>query len=341
MPVLMLALALLAFASGGCDSCNNDPARHIVDSPHGGSDAAFHDAALVDAHDPNSDILVTQSPAGPGNGDMATWSGVLQFSVSGDGGALVGEAGLAKTELADPAGLAFKSATSEIFVGNRHGNNAADGTPGSVSRYAYDQTTHALTARTAITGNGLAGVHQIVFSPTTGELFAANVDNAISRFTFDAAGDPVPNGTIGTGPTRGVLVAPDGKRLYATAASGTIRQFELATGTELAAITVVAPSNPDLHFFAYRLGDVYVAGLDTQLVYRYHLEANDDLTFVETIAAASPIGIAFSADGSEMFVTGHRTVDLIQRYTFDGTTWQPTGTQDLGSSLAGIVIVPG
>ncbi len=330
--------ALVALTGGGCDGCNNNPARRIAD---GRADDAgsFHDAAAFDASNPNSDILVTQSPAGPGNGDMATWSGVLQFSVTGDGAALVAEPGLAASALADPAGLAFRSTTSEIFVGNRHGNNAADGTPGSISRYAYDQTTHALVPEPAILGNGLAGVHQVTFSPTTGELFAANVNTAVSRFTFDATGTAIPNGTIASGPTRGVLVAPDGKRLYVSGASATIRQFDLATGTELPATTLTTAG--DLHFFALRLGELYVAALDDNKVYRYRLDANDDLTYVDATDAASPIGIAFSADGSEMFVTGHRTVDLLQRYTYDGTTWQPAGTQDLGSSLAGIVIVPG
>ena len=58
-----------------------------------------------------------------------------------------------------------------------------------------------------ITGNGLDGVHQVAFSPTTGELFAANQGNGISRFVFDNAGTPAANGTIGSGTTRGVFVA--------------------------------------------------------------------------------------------------------------------------------------
>lgn len=335
-------LALVLLALPACDGCGSDPNRHIIDSPHAGSDSTvFHDAALVDASNPNSVLFVTQSPPGPDNGNQATWAGVLQFSITGDGSPLVAEAGIVKTELADPIDLAFQSKTSEIYVSNRHGNNAADGVAGSISRYAYDQATHGLTQLAPITGNGLAGPHQIVFSPTTGELFAGNVDNSISRFTFDASGAAIANGTIGTGLTRGVFVSPDGKRLYATAASATIRQFDLATNTELTPVTITAPANPNLHFFGYRLGDLYVAALDLQKVYRYHLEANDDLTFVEAIDASSPIGISFSADGMEMFVTGHRTSDLVQRYTFDGTTWQPAGTQDLGVSLGGILLVPG
>jgi hypothetical protein len=64
---------------------------------------------------------------------------------------------------------------------------------------------------------------------------------------------------------------------------------------------------------------------------------------VQAIAAESPVGVAFSADGAEMFVSGHQTVDLLQRYTYDAAsdTWTPSGTMDLGSSLGGVLIVPG
>jgi DNA-binding beta-propeller fold protein YncE len=99
----------------------------------------------------------------------------------------------------------------------------------------------------------------------------------------------------------------------------------------------------DLHFLAFRLNELYVAAFDDNEVYRYTLDANDNLTFAQQIDAASPVGIAFSADGAEMFVTGHLTSDLLQRYTYDGASdsWMANGTMDLGISLGGIVIVPG
>src|ERR1700710_2305226 len=90
------------------------------------------DASRIDASDFNSDIFVTQTPPGPQNASPANWSGVLQFSVTGDFAPLVTESGIASTQLADPAAIAFRPRSSEIFIGNRHGNNAADGVAGSV-----------------------------------------------------------------------------------------------------------------------------------------------------------------------------------------------------------------
>jgi DNA-binding beta-propeller fold protein YncE len=336
----VLFFAMWAWA--GCDGCN-DGSRHIADAPHAFADAphTFMDASSIDASDPNSEILVTQTPPGPQNADPTNWSGVLQLSVTGDFAPLVMETGVAKTQLADPAGIAFRSMSSELFVGNRHGNSAADGVPGTVGRLRYTQGTHALEAEPDISGNGLSGVHQVTFSPTSGEMFAANYGGGVSRFTFAADGTPVANGMISDATTRGVLVAPDGKRLFVTNANNLIRSFDLTTGTEAATITL--SSSGVLHYLAYRLGDVYVAALADNMVYRYHLEANDDLTYVQAIAAQSPVGVAFSADGAEMFVSGHQTVDLLQRYTYDAQTdtWTPSGTMDLGSSLGGVVIVPG
>lgn len=328
---------------GGCSSCDNNPVRHLdahaeVDAPR---DSPI-DISPFDASNPNSTVLVTISPGGPSNQDMATWGGVLQFQVDGDGSALVAGTGIDKTAVEDPCGLAFRSTTSEIFVGNRHGNNSADGTAGSVSRFAYNQATHALVAKPEILGNGLSGVHQVSFSATTGEMFAANVSNGISRFTFDGNGDPVANGALIAGAaTRGVIVSPDGTRLYVSTAGNVIREFDLASGNEVTGVTLATTGN--LHFFAFRKGELYVAALGDNQVYRYTLDANNDLSFKQMISANQPVGVAFSADGGEMYVTGHFSSDVLQRYIYDsGTdTWTPTGTMNLGASLGAVVVVPG
>ena len=171
-------------------------------------------------------VLVTESPPGPDNGNRASWGGVRAFFVRGTGAVLESTEGIPATSLADPVGLAFRASSSEVFVSNRHGNNSADGVAGSIARFAFDPQTRRL-ARGAITGNGLAGVHQAAFNPVSGELFAANVKGGISRFTFDAAGTAVAADNA-TGEARGVAVSPDGKRLYVSGATPVIRQIRVA-----------------------------------------------------------------------------------------------------------------
>ena len=329
----MRALCVLGLLA----ACGDDPVHHLPDAPPG-TDAPATSDAFVD-HD--STILVAQSPGGPANGDPATWGGVLQYQVTGDGSALVAGTGIPKTQLEDPVDLLFRPATHELLVSNRHGNNAADGVPGSISRFHYDQASHAFTATGEITGNSLAGVHQVAISPTTGELFAANVNGPISRFTFDGTGAAVANGSLPLAAVRGVLVSPDGTRLYASSADALIHQFDLATGAELAPITVA--NGGELHFFAIRDGDLYVGGLSDGAVHRYRIGAGGALAFVQDIAADSPVSVAFSADGLEMFVTGHKTSDLLDRFRYDAPTdsWIKTDAIDQGASLGGIAILPG
>ena len=324
LPVLVVALLA---------ACGDDAVHHLPDGPPGG-DGATADVSTVD-HD--STILITQSPGGPLNNDPATWGGLLQYQVTGDGSALVAAAGIPKTMVQDPVAVAFQASTHELFVGERHGNNAADGVAGSITRFLYDQATHTFTAHGEITGKALAGVHQVAFSPTTGELFAANVNGPISRFTADGAA----NGTLPLGAVRGVVVAPDGKRLYASSATNQIIQFDLATGAQLASVTT--SGNGQLHFFALRDHDLYVGGFADNAVHRYRIGSDDELAFVQDIAADSPVGVAFSADGLEMFVTGHKTSDLLDRFRYDAAsdTWIKTDAIDQGVSLGGVVILPG
>jgi formylglycine-generating enzyme required for sulfatase activity len=140
------------------------------------------------------DLVVTGTPRGPDNHDPGIWRGVRHYVVAEDGAALVAATGIGAGALHDPYGLAYRASSRELFVGNRHGNVAADGVAGSIQRFVYDSGTHTFTANGEITGNGLDGVHQLAFSPDTGELFAANVGSGISRFMFDASGAASPNG---------------------------------------------------------------------------------------------------------------------------------------------------
>ncbi len=94
------------------------------------------------------ELFVTQSPPGPQNQDPASWSGVLQYHATNNSGPLVAGGGIDKTNLADPAGLAFRQSTRELFVGNRHGNN----NPSSISRFIFDGASRRLTPNGKITG---------------------------------------------------------------------------------------------------------------------------------------------------------------------------------------------
>jgi hypothetical protein len=324
------------------------------------------EASAPDAADGSRDagsgfsLLVTETPPGP-TIPQNLWGGVLRFTFAGDGAPLSGAPGIDRSKVSDPASLAFRAASSEVFVGNRHGNTGAP----SISRFVYDPVTGTLTPNGTITGNSLNQVSQIAFHPITGELFAANlnIDSGglvvagpkISRFTFDGAGNAVPNGTLGTGSAGGVAVAPDGKRLYTTfdaciagtvcsagsQTSNVIQQLDLAGGAESTATTIASAAR--LFQFAWRESVLYVGALDDNQVFRLTIDASDNLTLKDSIAADAPGNVAFSPDGREMFTAGTVTSSLIGRFTYDATkdSWTPLEKITTSSSLGGIVIVPG
>jgi hypothetical protein len=285
-------------------------------------------------------LIVTESPPGPDNGNMTTWGGIRQYLVSGAGATLQPAAGIPAAMVADPAGLAFRSASSELFVGNRHGNNSTGGVAGSISRFKYDAANRTFTPNGTITGNGLSGVHDMTFSPTTGELFATNYVGCVSRFTFDGTGNATANGTLGTGSCRGVAVSADGKRLYVTLATTTIQQFALQTGGDLG--TTAVAGNPSLHYLAWQAGRLYAAGLTNNTIHRFDVIASGALMLKDTIASSSPSAIAFSPDGLEMLSSGHKTSSLIERYPYQAGTdaWGTPTDFNADRSLGDILVVP-
>jgi hypothetical protein len=305
-------------------------AQALFDTTSSSQDAAPPSAAFF--------VLAAQTPAGPSV--QSTWGGVLRYDVGNDGMPAVAATSIDKSALWDPAGLAFRAESAELFIGNRHGMDSTGGVPGSISRFRYDADTRGFTPNGEISGNGLAGVCQVTFNPVTGEMFAANrAGGGVSRFTFDSKGTAVPNGTIGTGTPAGVAVAPDGKRLYVTAASDTIQQFDLTTNTQLSDVVLVGAGSVDLHFMAIFGNVLYAPGIAAALVYRLTIGPNDDLTLKDTIPTDNPIAVAFSPDGQEMFVAPHQLSTLIDRFKYDPNSgaWTPTTKIDAGTSMGALL----
>src|SRR5207253_7987433 len=77
------------------------------------------------------ELLVTQSPPGPSNQNPATWSGILQYHFTDGLSTNAPAAGVDKSLISDPAGLVYRGESSEVFVGNRHGNV----NPSSITRF--------------------------------------------------------------------------------------------------------------------------------------------------------------------------------------------------------------
>jgi 6-phosphogluconolactonase (cycloisomerase 2 family) len=339
--LLLIVVGVVGAAGAtGCGSCGTDGVNKLPDAPIL-DDSGDIDGPPIDAAITGGVLVVTVSPPGPANNDPATWGGVVAYEIASDDGAATQITGIDKALLADPVAVIYRATSQEIFVAERHGNNAADGVAGSIARFAYSPTSRAFTPSGRITGaNITSGVHDMVLHPTTGELFACNVSTGISRFTF-TGNTAVPNGMLSDGACRGLAISPNGSTLYMSTAGNVIRRYDLTTNAELPATT--ATGAPNLHFMAQRQGQLYVAALDAARVYRFQINANNtlsELAPIETIT--NPSAVAFSESSQEMFVAGHRSTPVVGRYRFDlaNDTWIPTSELALGASTGGLVVLP-
>ena len=136
---------------------------------------------------------------GSGGSNPAYLTPVLRFEFEGSGplNPLSSIPAFPASLVDDPIYAAFNS-QGELFVSNRHGNRQG---LGSIARFTFNAAGQ-FTPNGSITGNSLEAVCGLAFS-STGELFAANhLNGAISRFLFDAIGNPIGNGTIDSGRNR-------------------------------------------------------------------------------------------------------------------------------------------
>lgn len=279
----------------------------------------------------NFQLIATQTPPGSNPWD---WKTVLRYDIAGTFGAATPLTDIPVTDVYDPASPAFRTG-SELFVGNRHGNQG----PGSVSRFIL-HPDNSFTKTGEITGNGMSRVHQICFNPVSGELFVANRDDGISRFIFDSDGNAIPHGHHPIGVTRGVMIGRDGETMYVTRASDVIQRYHLnADGTLTFLSNINPPGASGLHFMRVRFdGELYAADIYAGRVYRYRFDALNNPVFVGSVHSLSPIDVTFSPDGQEMFVSSHFDGG-ITRYTYNSGSDSWTYLATLPTiSLGGIAV---
>ena len=240
----------------------------------------------------------------------------------------------------DPSFVAF-SPQGELFVANRHGN-VGNGI-GSIARFTLD-ATHNIVAYGVITGNSVEAVAGLAFSPA-GELFAANFANGlVSRFTFDAQGQAIANGTFNTDElyNEALAFSADGE-LFSTHSSNLIRRWRIDSATRAVTANgiIAVPAASRLHGLAFSAdNELFAADPDTNLIFRIRFDASGNATSNGTISASGgALGLAFSPIG-ELFVTGHFTGG-ISRFVFDANGLATQNGETIATnSLGGAAILP-
>ena len=275
-------------------------------------------------------LFGTETTTGVLGGNTSLYGGIQQYNFTGTGGSYVSGPGLAASSVHDPQGL--RARANKLFVGNRWGNQTG---LGSIQEFDFDGA--GLNFVQDIAGNGLQRTHGLDVNPVTGELVAVNAFNAgASRFTPSGSSWNA-NGMWNGGDWRDILFSADGTKAYVTELNSTIRIIDVATGTST---TFGVSGASSMHQMAWLNGSIYVTAFNSSSVHKLNLDSSGNIVSSSFVLSSnSAIGIAFSPDGQEMFVSGH-TSNEIYRYLSDGTGgWTANGSIATGHNMGSLAVI--
>jgi 6-phosphogluconolactonase (cycloisomerase 2 family) len=279
------------------------------------------------AHAQSFQLVATETP--PGSGSQQP---VERFLVDGAGGDAQRLSDIPPDATDDPSCAVFRTPL-QLFVSNR----AAHSGNGSISVFDFHPSLQTFTQGPTITGNGLTDVAQITFNPVDGELFATNwTSGQLSRFLIDAGGNAVPNGTVVMpfgGYQLGVAVREADQQLLVTSYTA-LRRFGRNPDGTYSHIENIGLGSGGLHYLTFRGDELYIADVYGDTIYRYLFDQDGVPVPNGTVASRSPIAVAFSPDGREMFAASHLDGGITRfAHDPDGDAWIETdqiATPDLG-----------
>ncbi|MEI7575342.1 MAG: WD40 repeat domain-containing protein [Armatimonadota bacterium] len=274
-------------------------------------------------------LIAAETTSGSVGGNTAQYGGVQVYDFATTGGAAAAGTGIPASALHDAIGVVVRG--SDLYVSNRYGNTLGQG---SIQRFGITQTgfTGGAEILTASNAN-FQGFHGFNFAPD-GDIWVSTVNNGSRHYTgsTDVGGSSFL-------PVRDAWVSPDGKRLIESQNTG-LRVTNLTTNTS----TFFALDGNFAHQMQYQGGALYVTTYaNAGQVYKVDLNANFEPIAKTSVATPQQaIGLAFSPDGAEMFVSGHQS-DNISRYLWNGSAWAANGTISTGHNmgyLATVAVVP-
>lgn len=275
-------------------------------------------------------LVVAETPVGAGGGQP-----IERFTIAGTNGALTQISNIPGAAVDDPIALAFNN-QQELFVANRNGHQGGS----SISRFVFDATYGSFTPNGVITGNGVTDSVQLAFNPVDGELFQANfTQGVVSRFTFDAQGNAVANGTVAMPDADrqlGIAFRTLDQQMFVSHYTYVRRFSRNANGTYSHVGNFTIPGGSSIHFMGFRGDELYVCDIATSAVHRFVFDASGNPVPNGSVPVHSAIGVAFSPDQNEMFVARHYSGGF-QRLLYDANTdsWNPTTLQP-GPQMGGI-----
>lgn len=280
-------------------------------------------------------LVAAESNSGSLGGNTALYGGLQQYHFTASGAPATVGGGLAASALSDPVGVLYHQST--LLVSNRVGNTLGQGTIQRIT-VTNDVDFSAGPVIASASSPSFQGFHGFSFSPINQDLFVTTVNSGTRRYRDNGSGY-ADIGGVASGAVRDVLISPDGTKMYETD-NGTLRVTEvLPNGFGTTSLFTVTGAS-GMHQMTFHNGAIYASAFTSGSVHRIDLDANF-LPVGSTNVASSPaaIGIAFSPDGQEMYVSGH-TTNQINRFLLNAGNWVPNGSITTGHNMGYVAVVP-
>ncbi|MBL8059350.1 MAG: hypothetical protein JNK63_01395 [Chthonomonas sp.] len=281
-------------------------------------------------------LFVAETQSGSLGGNTAAYGGLQRYNFTIAGGAAMAGTGVAAAQLSDPSGLYY--ANNKLYVANRHGNTLGQG---SVKAFDWDGANLSAVGTTVATStsSSYTGFHGLTVA-SDGKVYVSTVNGGSRQFT--PPGSPFPD-TGGTSfyAAREAWISPNGAVLIESGIGGSVRVSDVSGNTFSNYTDFAIPGISAVHQLAYRDGALYCAGFNSWTVHRINLDANyKPVSSTQLFGLQQGIGVGFSPDGNEMYVSGH-TTNRINRYVVgvDGN-WYGNGVIATGHNMGYVAVIP-
>lgn len=280
-------------------------------------------------------IVAAESNAGSLGGNTALYGGLQQYHFTASGAPATVGGGLAASALNDPVGVLYHQ--SALFVSNRVGNTLGQGTVQRIN-VTNDVDLAGGPVIASASNPSFQGFHGFSFSPINQDLFVTTVNNGTRRYR-DTGSGYTDIGGVASGGVRDVLISPDGTKMYETD-NGTLRVTEVLPNGFGATTLFTVTGASGMHQMTFHNGAIYASAFTSGSVHRIDLDANFlPIGSANVATSAAAIGIGFSPDGQEMYVSGH-TTNQINRFLLNAGNWVPNGSITTGHNMGYVAVVP-
>jgi|DEB0MinimDraft_6_1074348.scaffolds.fasta_scaffold01361_5 hypothetical protein len=250
-----------------------------------------------------------------------------------------------------PSGVAFNPAGTKMFVVGNTGDDVNEYTLST----GFDVSTASFVDSFSVSGQQAAPMSVAFNTDGTKMYIVGETEDTVAEYALSAGFDVSSASytqafSIAAQETeaQGITFNTDGSKMFIVGDTGNdINEYTLSTGFDVSTASFVdsfslasQTTQPKEGVFNTDGTELYVLARDTQKVYKYTLTTGFDVStasyasveFSVSSQETSPQGLAFSADGSKMYVCGD-TGDDINQYATTSTATNST-TVPAGRALS-------